>query len=950
MEYPVNKGAGNPVEFKGLKSQYLFVFAGGLAMVLLMVVFLYLTGVDQWICLSFGILSGSLLVWVIFRLNARYGEHGLMKLLAEKRHPRYLIHRKRVFRLFTRRRKKTTIMRNVLKAETLERRFPLLSVENGCIVSKDADLTVAFEVELPELYTVTADEYEAMHSSWIKAVKVLPEHSVVCKQDWFVKETYRPKTDDGEQSFLTRSYELHFNERPYLNHKCYLFLTKTTRERSRRKSDFNTLCRGFLLPKEITDKDAAARFLEAVEQFERIMNDSGHIRLRRLETDEITGTKEHPGLVEKYFSLSLEDETAVLQDICLKPGRMRIGDKRLCLHTLSDTEDLPGRLSTDMRYERMSTDRSDCRLSFAAPVGLLLSCNHIYSQYVFIDDAQEILQMMEKNSRNMLSLSKYSRSNAVNQEWTEMYLDEAHTKGVLPVRCHCNVIAWAEDAEEFRRIRNDTGSQLAMMECTPRYNTIDTPVIYWAGIPGNAGDFPSEESFYTFLEQAVCLFAGETNYRSSPSPFGIRLADRQNGIPVHVDISDLPMKRGIITNRNKFILGPSGSGKSFFTNHLVRQYYEQGAHILLVDTGNSYQGLCRMIHDRTNGKDGIYITYEEDNPISFNPFYTESGKFDVEKRDSINTLILTLWKREDESPKRSEEVALSGAVNAYIRKISENRNIRPDFNGFYEFVADDYRRMIEEKKVREKDFDIDGFLNVLEPFYRGGDYDFLLNSDKELDLTGKRFIVFELDNISSNKVLLPVVTLIIMETFIAKMRRLKGIRKMILIEECWKALMSANMSEYIKYLFKTVRKYFGEAVVVTQEVDDIISSPIVKEAIINNSDCKILLDQRKYMNKFEHIQRLLGLTEKEKGQILSINQANHPGRFYREVWIGLGGTCSAVYATEVSEEEYFTFTTEESEKLEVQRIAGGPEGSLEGAIRRLAEKKREEQKQVSNPK
>ena len=467
-------------------------------------------------------------------------------------------------------------MRNVLKAEKLERRFPLLSVENGCIVSKDADLTVAFEVELPELYTVTADEYEAMHSSWIKAVKVLPEHSVVCKQDWFVKETYRPKTDDGEQSFLTRSYELHFNERPYLNHKCYLFLTKTARERSRRKSDFNTLCRGFLLPKEITDKDAAARFLEAVEQFERIMNDSGHIRLRRLETDEITGTKERPGLVEKYFSLSLEDETAVLQDICLKPGRMRIGDKRLCLHTLSDTEDLPGRLSTDMRYERMSTDRSDCRLSFAAPVGLLLSCNHIYSQYVFIDDAQEILQMMEKNSRNMLSLSKYSRSNAINQEWTEMYLDEAHTKGVLPVRCHCNVIAWAEDAEEFRRIRNDTGSQLAMMECTPRYNTIDTPVIYWAGIPGNAGDFPSEESFYTFLEQAVCLFAGETNYRSSPSPFGIRLADRQNGIPVHVDISDLPMKRGIITNRNKFILGPSGSGKSFFTNHLVRQYYEQG--------------------------------------------------------------------------------------------------------------------------------------------------------------------------------------------------------------------------------------------------------------------------------------------------------------------------------------------------------------------------------------
>ena len=841
-------------------------------------------------------------------------------------------------------------MRNVLKAETLERKFPLLSVENGCIVSKDADLTVAFEVELPELFTMTAAEYEAVHSSWVKAVKVLPEFSVVCKQDWFTKETYRPDFRDGEQSFLSKSYEHHFNERPYLNHKCYLYLTKTTRERSRQRSDFNSLCRGSLLPREMVDKDTAVRFLEAVEQFELIINDSGHVRLRWLAADEITGTEGRPGLVEKYFSLSLEDETAVLQDICLNPGGMRVGDKRLCVHTLSDTEDLPVRVSTDMRYERMSTDRSDCRLSFAAPVGLLLPCNHIYSQYVFIDDAQEILRTMEKTSRNMLSLSKYSRSNAVNREWTEMYLDEAHTKGVLPVRCHCNVTAWAEDREELRRVKNDTGSQLAMMECTPRHNTVDAPVLYWAGIPGNAGDFPAEESFYTFLEQAVCLFTAETNYRSSPSPFGIRMADRRNGIPLHVDISDLPMKRGIITNRNKFVLGPSGSGKSFFTNHLVRQYYEQGTHILLVDTGNSYQGLCRMIHDRTHGEDGIYITYEEDNPIAFNPFYTDSGQFDVEKRESIKTLILTLWKREDEAPKRSEEVALSGAVNAYIRRITDGRASRPDFNGFYEFVRDDYRRMIEQKKVREKDFDIDGFLNVLEPFYRGGDYDFLLNSDRELDLTNKRFIVFELDNISSNKVLLPVVTLIIMETFISKMRKLRGIRKMILIEECWKALMSANMSEYIKYLFKTVRKYFGEAVVVTQEVDDIISSDIVKEAIINNSDCKILLDQRKYMNKFEHIQKLLGLTEKERGQILSINRANRPGPFYREVWIGLGGTHSTVYATEVSAEEYTVYTTEESEKLELHELTRELGGNLELAVRRLAERKREEQKQVSTPK
>ena len=524
----------------------------------------------------------------------------------------------------------------------------------------------------------------------------------------------------------------------------------------------------------------------------------------------------------------------------------------------------------------------------------------------------------------------------------EMYLNEAHSQGLRSVRCHCNVMAWAESEAELKRIRNDVGSQLALMGCTPHHNTVDVPVLFWAAIPGNEADFPAEESFYTFLDQALCLFNEETNYRSSLSPFGIKMSDRLSGIPLHLDISDLPMKRGVITNRNKFILGPSGSGKSYLTNHLVRQYWEQGAHILLVDTGNSYQGLCSLIHAKTKGRDGVYFTYTEEAPIAFNPFNVEDGVYDVEKRESLKTLLLTLWKRESEEPTRSEEVALSNAVNLYLSKLRADRSIVPSFDTFYEFVETDYRRLLEQKRVREKDFDLENFLNVLEPYYKGGEYDYLLNSDKQLDLLDKRFIVFELDNISSNRTLLPVVTLIIMETFISKMRRLKGVRKMILIEECWKALTSANMSSYIRYLYKTVRKYFGEAVVVTQEVDDIISSPIVKESIINNADCKILLDQRKYLSKFDGIQRLLGLTDKERAQILSINLSNDPKRRYKEVWIGLGGIQSAVYATETSVEEYLTYTTEESEKMQVMELAGKLGGDIEAAIRQLARERETE--------
>ena len=832
-------------------------------------------------------------------------------------------------------------MRNISKKSELESKFPLLAIEGDCIVSKDADVTVAFALELPELFTVTSPEYETMHATWNKAVKVLPQYSILHKQDWFIKENYQADFNKSELSFLSRSFERHFNERPFLNHSAYLFLTKTTKQRMSQQSDFSTLCRGSILPKEVKDKETIMRFLEAVDQFERIINDSGMMKLTRLSADDIAGTDTKRGLLDSYFTLN-ETEQASLQDIKLGASEVKIGDNYLCLHTLSDTDDLPTHVAADSRYEKLSTDRSDSRLSFASSVGLMLSCNHIYNQYLFIGESDKNLKRFEKQARNMHSLARYSRSNQINREWIEEYLNVAHSQGLISIKAHFNVLAWSDDRKELKQIKNDVGSALALMGCRPRHNTVDAGTLYWSAMPGNAGDFPSEESFYTFIEPALCFFTAETNYKSSPSPFGIKMADRLSGKPLHLDISDLPMKKGIITNRNKFILGPSGSGKSFFTNHMVRQYYEQGAHVLLVDTGNSYQGLSNLIHQKTKGEDGVYYTYTDENPISFNPFYTDDYVYDVEKRESISTLLLTLWKSEDEKISKTEAGELGSAVNAYLDLICENRKVKPGFNSFYEFLRNVYRNDLENRdiKVTKEDFNIDNLLTTLKQYYRGGRYDFLLNSDKNIDLLNKRFIVFEIDAVKDNKDLFPVVTIIVMEVFINKMRRLKGIRKMILIEEAWKAIASANMADYIKYLYKTVRKYFGEAIVVTQEVDDIIQSPIVKESIINNSDCKILLDQRKYANKFDAIQNMLGLTEKEKSQILSINMSNDAGRLYKEVWIGLGGTQSAVYATEVSAEEYLTYTTEETEKMEVMNLAEKLGGNIEQAIRQLAEERK----------
>ena len=487
----------------------------------------------------------------------------------------------------------------------------------------------------------------------------------------------------------------------------------------------------------------------------------------------------------------------------------------------------------------------------------------------------------------------------------------------------------------MKELKNTIASAFAQMDAVCKEETSGAAQLFWAGIPGNEADFPINDSFDTFIEQATCFLNLETGYRSSISPIGLRLGDRLTGKPLHVDISDEPVKLGYITNRNRFLLGPSGSGKSFFTNHLCRSYYEQGCHIVIVDVGHSYKGLCDMV-------DGYYFTYTEKNPIRFNPFFIADGdSLDTEKKESIKTLLLAIWKKDDESYKRSEYVALSNAIQLYYEKLDNNSDLFPSFNTFYDFLKQDFIEVLKADNVKEKDFDMNNFLFVLRPYYEGGEFDYLLNATQNLDLLQQRFIVFELDNIKEHPTLLPVTVIIISQVFINKMRKLKGIRKMILIEEAWKALMKEGFAEYIKYLFKTVRKFFGEAMVVTQEVEDIISSPIVKQAIINNSDCKILLDQSKYQNKFDQIQELLGLTEKEKALVLSVNRANDPTKKYKEVFISLGGTYSKVYRTEVSLEEYLAYTTEQTEKVKVMEYAERY-GSIQKGIAVLAQELRQE--------
>ncbi|MFN0293471.1 TraG family conjugative transposon ATPase [Pedobacter helvus] len=805
--------------------------------------------------------------------------------------------------------------------------LPIYKVEHNCILSMQGDITIAYKVTLPEIFTLSDRDYEAYHQAWVKAIKVLPGFSILHKQDWFVESTYKADFERSGDAFLSRSSERFFNERECLDHSCYIFLTKKPSGRKLSSSAYSNVLRKSIVPEQTISPLLYSDFLDSAGQFERILVDSGFVGLHRLSDDELAGTANKAGVIERYMFLLGENEMPMISDIQVKDG-IRIGSKQVELYTLSDAEDMPALCGSRINYDKYSTDRTKFSIGFSSPLGSLLNCNHILNQFVFIEDAQKTIKRLEAKKLRLQSLSGYSRENAISRDACNDFLNEAIASQRLPIKAHFNVMAWSEDAAKARDIKNLVGSAMAQMDAVAKRETDGQAQVWFAGMPGNEADFPMNDTFDTFVEQATCFFNLESNYRSSLSPFGIRMGDRLSGRPVHVDISDEPMKMGLTTNRNKFILGPSGSGKSFFTNHMIRSYYEQGAHVVLVDVGHSYKGLCDLVG-------GYYFTYSENDPIKFNPFYlTEGDVLDTEKKESIKTLLLALWKKDDENFRRSEYVALSNALTLYYVHLGRNPDIFPCFNSFYEFLMSEYMQVLEDGKVKEKDFDVGNFLYVLNPYYKGGEFDYLLNATENLDLLHERFIVFELDAVKDHAILFPVVTLILMEMFISKMRKLKGIRKVILLEEAWKAIAKDGMAEYIRYLFKTVRKFFGEAIVVTQEVEDIISSPIVKQAIINNSDCKILLDQSKYQNKFDAIQELLGLTDKEKAQVLSMNKANDPKRRYREVFISLGGQLSKVYRTEVSPAEYYSYTTEESEKMMVQEYAK-KYGSIEKGITML---------------
>jgi len=776
---------------------------------------------------------------------------------------------------------------------------PVLGFEDDFIINPLGTYAAVFEMKLPEIYTLSKEDYMNCSTQFMTLFNLVPEFTVIHKMDIYSRKAYKTKTG-AYADLLETGYNKKFNEREYFNHKCYLIVSKGTKDIYKNTSLTSLIFKNNLIPKDLRSATEFENFKRSIKRVETVSNDSGIFSLNRLPKEKIGH------LCESYENLCFDNQRFTA-DIYQDAKLTKIGNNHISAVAVNSLDCLPEKYSDYSLDKALSTDNSSVNLSLFHPIGLGFAENHIVNQ-VFIKEEKEDVKLRMLNSDRLNHAFKLgdpsNEENIDHSDAFKLLMGNGHT----PIRYHGNVIIWDKDKEKLESTENLLIGAFRKINFKPNIAFNEILPLYWSCYPGNASDIGyKDQTFYLVDRQAAALNIFETSRKDDISDFGITLSDRVSGIPLYVDISDLPKDKGLTNNRNKVIFGPSGSGKSFFTNHLLNHYLKSGAHIVTVDVGDSYERLSIL-------NKGTYLKYNEDKPISFNPFYVLKENRTIEKKESLLTLIFTLWKKDPEEH-IDEYAILSEGLNEYYKHIDSSDEFMC-FNTFHEFLERTYFKNLDEKRLGL--INTSSFFNVLGMFYRGGEYDYLLNSEMNIDLLEKQFIVFELDNIKDHPILFPVVTLMIMDTFISKMRILEGVRKVILIEEAWKAITKAGMASFMKYLYKTVRKHFGEAILVTQEVDDIVGNEIIQNTIIKNCGAKILLDQREYANDFDMVQTTLSLTEKAKNQVLSLNRNNLPGERYKEVFIALGNEGS-VYGVNLSYEEYATYTTEKSEKEKIMK-------------------------------
>ena len=802
----------------------------------------------------------------------------------------------------------------------------------GVLYTKTGEYSAVLRMENPvQKYSANIDSYYEFTSLLTAVAQTLGEGYAIHKQDVFVRKQFEDVTGDRHE-FLSSAYFRYFKGRMYTDSVCYLTIT----QESRKSSLFSF------------DGKKWRDFLVKIRKVHDQLHDAG-IQAEFLDKPQANA------FVDRYFAMNFKDRIVSMTNFKVDDETVSMGGKRCKVYSLVDV-DCAALPSLVRPYTNIEVNNAEMPVDLLSVIDSIPEAETVvYNQIIFLPNQKRELAALDKKKNRHASIPNPGNQMAV--EDIKRVQEIVARESKMLVYSHFNLVVGVSADTDIQKCTNYLENAFGRMGIHISKHAYNQLELFVASFPGNCYALNEDyDRFLTLSDAAMCLMYKEHIQHSEETPLKIYYTDRQ-GVPVAIDITGKEGKNKLTDNSNFFCLGPSGSGKSFHMNSVVRQLHEQGTDVVMVDTGNSYEGLCEYLG-------GKYISYTEEKPITMNPFNITQAELNIEKIDFLKNLILLIWKGSDTKitelefriveqmvtdyydayfygfdgydPVQRENLhktliaaekrkgrwnaenlpELEQKVDSKIRLLEERRKALKvnslSFNTFYEYSCERLELICLENNITEIDYD--KYTYMIQPFYKGGNYDKILNENVDTTLFSETFIVFEVDAIKENKKLFPIVTLIIMDVFLQKMR-IKKNRKVLVIEEAWKAIASPLMAEYIKFMYKTARKFWASVGVVTQEIQDIIGSEIVKEAIINNSDVVMLLDQSKFKERFDSIKAILGLTDVDCKKIFTINRLeNKEGRsFFREVFIRRGST-SGVYGVEEAHECYMTYTTERAEK------------------------------------
>ena len=751
----------------------------------------------------------------------------------------------------------------------------------GVLYTKTGEYSAILKLENPvQKYSANIDNYYEFTNLLTALAQTLGEGYAIHKQDVFIKKKFHDETNDNHE-FLSESYFRYFTGRTYTDVQTYLIITQENKK-SRLFSFDSKKWRDFLVKiRKVKDQ----------------LKDSG------VDSTYLDGATARD-YVDRYFSMNFTGKIVSMTNFKVDDESISMGNKRCKVYSLVDVDciNLPGVIRPYTNIEVNNTSMPVDLVSLVDNIPVAETV--IYNQMLFMPNQKRELSLLDKKKNRHASMP--NPSNLIAVEDIKKVQDVIARENKQLVYAHFNLVVSVPIDEDIQKCTNHLENSFGRMGIHISKRAYNQLELFVNSFPGNCyGMNPDYDRFLTLSDAATCLMYKEHIQHSEDTPLKVYYTDRQ-GVPVAIDISGKEGKNKITDNSNFFILGPSGSGKSFFTNSMVRQLWEQNTDVVLVDTGNSYEGLC----DYVNGK---YISYTEEHPITMNPFAIKREELNIEKIGFLKNLIMLIWKGTNGRITKTEDHLIEDVITEYYDAHFRTGKVKElSFNTFYEYSTARIPEIVRDNNL--EGIDLATYNYLLKDFYKGGNHELTLNENLDTALFDETFIVFEIDSIKDDPLLFPLVTLIIMDVFIQKMR-IKKNRKVLVIEEAWKAIASPMMAEYIKYLYKTARKFWASVGVVTQEIQDIVGSPIVKEAIINNSDVIMLLDQSKFKERFDEIKAILGLTDVDCRKIFTINRLeNKEGRsFFREVFIRRGQN-AAVFGVEEPHECYMTYTTERAEK------------------------------------